>query len=262
MLKRLALSILICSAAAFGQGAPSQSNYPASVSSASGAPSGNCYAINSFYVNTSNGNLYTCPTVGSSWTLVSGSGSGTVNANSGSAGAVTTYAAAGGSTTVGPDAGMNSNGTGTLTLGGAGLGTGGLTLKGNTSGSGSIICTTATCLSMTANVALVDAAGITSGKFIAGGTTFTTNAGCGEGTLTGGASAGKIVTSGSTSCTDIITIGGSLTATNGWQCSFTDLTTSADAANPHQTATSTNTVTWVSGTIVSGDTIQFSCIGY
>lgn len=95
------------------------------------------------------------------------------------------------------------------------------------------------------------------------GTTFTTNAGCGEGTLTGGAAAGKITTAGQTSCTDIITIGAGATApTNGYQCTFTDLTTAADAANPHQTATTTTTVTWVSGTIVAGDVISFACIGY
>lgn len=92
------------------------------------------------------------------------------------------------------------------------------------------------------------------------GTTFTTNAGCGEGALVGGVSAGKITTAGQTSCTDIITI--ATAATNGWQCTFTDLTTAADAASPHQTATTTTTVTWVSGTIVAADVIQFACTAY
>lgn len=63
------------------------------------------------------------------------SGSGTVSANSGSAGAVATYAAASGSTTVGPDAGLNSNGAGVLTLGATGVGNGQITTVGTTSGS-------------------------------------------------------------------------------------------------------------------------------
>jgi len=107
----------------------------------------------------------------------------------------------------------------------------------------------------------------TSGKvkaagYMSVGATFTTNAGCGEGTLTGGATAGRITTSGQTSCTDVITMGNSASAPNGWQCSFTDLTTIGDVTNPHMTATSQTTVTWASGTIVSGDVISFACIGY
>ncbi len=107
----------------------------------------------------------------------------------------------------------------------------------------------------------------TSGKvkaagYMSVGTTFTTNAGCGEGALVGGATAGKITTAGSTSCTDIITMGNSATAPNGWQCSFTDLTTAGDAANPHETASTATTVTWVSGTIVAADVVSFGCVGY
>jgi hypothetical protein len=48
---------------------------------------------------------------GPSWVL---------NANSGTAGELATYAAAGGSTVVGPDAGLISSGTGTLTVGAVG----------------------------------------------------------------------------------------------------------------------------------------------
>jgi hypothetical protein len=188
--------------------------------------------------------------------------SGSVSANNGSAGAVATYAAAGGSTTVGPDAGLSSNGTGTLTIGAVGVGNGSTVWKGTTSGSASLGCTTATCTSVTlaSGQIISGAAGLTAPRFMSAGTTFTTNAGCGEGALVGGATAGKITTAGQTSCTDIITF--ATAATNGYQCSFTDLTTAADAANPHQTATTTNTVTWVSGTIVAADVVQFACIGY
>jgi hypothetical protein len=103
---------------------------------------------------------------------------------------------------------------------------------------------------------------VKSAAYMSVGTVATTNAGCGEGALTGGATAGKMTTAGQTSCTDIITMGNSATAPNGWQCSFTDLTTAASAANPHQTASNATTVTWVSGTIVAGDVISFACIGY
>jgi hypothetical protein len=94
------------------------------------------------------------------------------------------------------------------------------------------------------------------------GTTFTGNAGCGEGSLTGGATAGKFTTSGTNSCTIVITMGNVATAPNGWDCHAIDLTTVGDVTNPHQTASSTTTATIVSGTIATNDVIQFSCIGY
>jgi len=103
---------------------------------------------------------------------------------------------------------------------------------------------------------------VTAGGFISGSTTFTSNGGCTEGTLVGGSTAGKFTTSGSTSCTVIVTMGGGVTATNGWSCTAIDLTTAIDVTNPHQTASSTTTATFATGTIVAGDVIQFSCIGY
>jgi hypothetical protein len=57
-------------------------------------------------------------------------------------------------------------------------------------------------------------------------------------------------------------MGNSATAPNGWSCTAIDLTTSGDVTNPHQTATAATTATFASGTIVAGDVIQFSCIGY
>ena len=52
------------------------------------------------------------------------------------------------------------------------------------------------------------------------------------------------------------------TAPNGWSCTVIDITTVGDVTNPHQTTSSTTTATFVSGTIVGGDVLQFSCIGY
>jgi hypothetical protein len=111
------------------------------------------------------------------------------------------------------------------------------------------------------------AQGDTTGKvkaagYMSVGTTFTSSGGCTEGTLVGGATAGKFTTSGSTGCTTVITMGNSATAPNGWSCTAIDLTTVGDVTNPHQTATTTTTATIATGTIVTSDVIQFSCIGY
>lgn len=68
------IGFLLCAVFANAQaGAPGTSNYPASVLAQSGAPAGNCTATNVFVVNTANGNLYTCPVVGSPYTLAGGS---------------------------------------------------------------------------------------------------------------------------------------------------------------------------------------------
>lgn len=53
-----------------------QNGMNGSTSSGSGAPAGNCTSVIAFYVNTSNGNLYDCPTPGSSWVLTGGGGTG------------------------------------------------------------------------------------------------------------------------------------------------------------------------------------------
>jgi hypothetical protein len=100
------------------------------------------------------------------------------------------------------------------------------------------------------------------GSFISEGTTFATNNGCGETTnLVGGAEAGTIHTSGSTSCTTIVTMGNSATAPHGWSCWAHDLTTTEDYNNP-RTSSNATTLTIVTGTIASGDTLEFGCIGY
>jgi len=110
--------------------------------------------------------------------------------------------------------------------------------------------------------ALSTACRLKAAAYMSVGTTATSNAGCGEGALVGGATAGKFTTAGTTSCTTIVTMGNSATSPNGWDCHIVDLTTAADFANPHESASTTTTVTFVSGTIVASDVLQFSCIGY
>jgi hypothetical protein len=94
------------------------------------------------------------------------------------------------------------------------------------------------------------------------GTTFTSNAGCGDTTLVGGATAGKYTSVTAGTCTTVITMGNSATAPNGWSCTATDLTTAADAGNIKQTATTTTSASLNETTVVASDVIQFSCIGY
>jgi len=93
--------------------------------------------------------------------------------------------------------------------------------------------------------------------FILGGTTFTITSGCGTTTsLAGGRQAGSFV-AGQTACAPVITPG--VTAPHGFSCWANDLTTNADTV--HQIATTTTTAT-LSGTVVSGDTINFGCVAY
>lgn len=105
MLKRFNIAfclVLLCTLAR-AQGGPGQSNSPNAVTSAqSGAPTGNC-STNQYYVNTSNGDLYDCPS--GSWVKVAGSLPSGLS-----------YAAP------------------TLTVSSAGNGSGALALSGNTSG--------------------------------------------------------------------------------------------------------------------------------
>lgn len=70
----LAVLCLLLPLFAWGQGKPSQSNYPPVLLTGSGAPSGNCTGTNYLYLNTVNGNLYTCPVAGSAWVLAGGGG--------------------------------------------------------------------------------------------------------------------------------------------------------------------------------------------
>lgn len=106
--------------------------------------------------------------------------------------------------------------------------------------------------------------GNTTGKikasaYMSVGTTFTSNNGCSETVLTGGATAGSFKSGVTGTCTLTITTGDTDVAPNGWACRASDLTTPADTVA--QTITTTNTFTF-SGTTVSGDTINFACVGY
>jgi hypothetical protein len=94
------------------------------------------------------------------------------------------------------------------------------------------------------------------------GTAFSTNAGCGESAPSDGSTAGRIVTVGSTSCTTIVTMGDSASAPHGWDCNVHDITTAADYNNPSVLTSNATTATIVTGTIVSGDTLRLSCIGF
>lgn len=109
--------------------------------------------------------------------------------------------------------------------------------------------------------------GDTTGKlkaagYMSVGTTFTSNAGCGDTTLTGGATAGKYTSVTAGTCTTVITMGNSATAPNGWSCTATDLTTIADVGNIHQSGTSATTASLNETTVAANDVIQFSCVGY
>lgn len=92
------------------------------------------------------------------------------------------------------------------------------------------------------------------------GTTFTSNAGCTEGTLVGGASAGKFTVGVATACTIIITMGNTATAPNGWNCPAYDQT-AVPAVAIRQTASTATTVSLLMTTAVS-DVVAFSCTGY
>lgn len=94
--------------------------------------------------------------------------------------------------------------------------------------------------------------------FVVKGVKFTA-VGCSNGTTVGGATAGKF-TSGTTGvCAVTITMGSSATATNGWSCRANDETTPANLVSQSGGSTTTAVIT---GTTVSGDIIDFSCIGY
>jgi hypothetical protein len=132
-----------------------------------------------------------------------------------------------------------------------------LTFSGSPSitGTGNI-----TVASSFGNVVLHPASGsiATSPNLVMNGSTFTAS-GCGTPTsLTGGATAGSFLAQ-AISCTAVVTMGASSTATNGWACSVWDVTTTTDTMK--ETAYSTTTATFA-GTVVSGDKIAFSCIGF
>lgn len=91
-----------------------------------------------------------------------------------------------------------------------------------------------------------------------GGTKFTAS-GCSNSTTVGGATSGKFASGTTGSCTVVITMGDTDTATNGWSCAASDLTTPANLIS--QSASSTTTCT-ITGTTVSGDIINFHAIAF
>jgi hypothetical protein len=104
-------------------------------------------------------------------------------------------------------------------------------------------------------------AGSTAGQFkaagyIHSGTKFTAS-GCSITSLIGGATAGSFTSGTAGTCTVVVTTG--ITAPNGYACFSNDLTTITDAIR--QTATTATTFT-LSGTTVSGDSINFGCDPY
>ncbi len=92
------------------------------------------------------------------------------------------------------------------------------------------------------------------------GAKFTTT-GCSISATVGGATAGRYTSGTTGSCAAVITFGGAVgvTATNGWTCWANDETNIADKQTV--TASTTTTVT-ITGTTVSGDVIDFGCMGY
>lgn len=98
------------------------------------------------------------------------------------------------------------------------------------------------------------------GALVNKGTKFTLS-GCSATTTVGGAATGQFASGTTGTCTAVITIAGATgeTAPNGWSCWANDLTTPADVI--HQTASNATTAT-LSGTTISGDTINFGCVGY
>ncbi len=92
------------------------------------------------------------------------------------------------------------------------------------------------------------------------GAKFTTS-GCSISATVGGPVAGRYTSGTTGSCAAVITFGGAVgvTATNGWTCWANDETNIADKQTV--TASTTTTVT-ITGTTVSGDVIDFGCMGY
>lgn len=92
------------------------------------------------------------------------------------------------------------------------------------------------------------------------GTTFTSNAGCTEGTLVGGATAGKFTVGQNTACTIVITMGNAATSPNGWACTAYDQT-AVPAVAIRQTASNATTASFLM-TVAISDVITFNCTGY
>jgi len=108
------------------------------------------------------------------------------------------------------------------------------------------------------NTARIDGNGLISGQGIKSwGTTFTLSAnGCGATSLAGGGTAGKLVSGTTGTCTFTVSLP---TAANGWSCWANNLTTTANRI--FETGVNASAAAF-SGTTVSGDLINFGCIGY
>lgn len=105
---------------------------------------------------------------------------------------------------------------------------------------------------------VVEFGGITKAPgFLAKGVTFSPS-GCSVSDPVGGATAGTITSGTTGSCAITITMGSSMTATNGWACGVSNQTT---ANLIRQTGGSTTTATF-DGVTITGDIISFNCMGY
>jgi hypothetical protein len=95
---------------------------------------------------------------------------------------------------------------------------------------------------------------------IAGGAIFTIDAGCSATRTAGGSSSGQFLSGTSGTCTAVLTItdAAKFPPPNGWACYGTDITTGAAMI---QTGSTTTTAT-IAGPTTSGDTVNFSCMGY
>lgn len=91
------------------------------------------------------------------------------------------------------------------------------------------------------------------------GTKFTAS-GCSNTTTVGGATAGSFASGTTGACTVTVTMGSSMTATNGWSCWASDQTTPANTYDQKTGGSPTTAV--FTGTTVSGDVISFGCMAY
>lgn len=105
---------------------------------------------------------------------------------------------------------------------------------------------------------------VTAAGYISGGTKFTAS-GCSNSATLGGATMGHFTSGTTGTCTVVITMNGAtgLSAPNGWICDGADRTTVPALFTGlfAQTGSSTTTAT-MAGTTVSGDDMQFKCMGY
>ncbi|MGA7409734.1 MAG: glycosyl hydrolase family 28-related protein [Bryobacteraceae bacterium] len=97
--------------------------------------------------------------------------------------------------------------------------------------------------------------GMWASKYVSNGTTFTAT-GCSISGLTGGSTVGSYISGTTGTCTVTLTLP---SATHGWSCWANDQTTPADVIKQTYSG---GTSARLSGTTVSGDVINFGCIGF